>query len=225
MHAETLSAAEWWQRSRGETNKSWIENYQRSLKNRHRDVIVSIVKSMPGTASILEVGCHCGPNLVRLASDIPSLTHLTGFDVNADAITAGQDWLRQLDLEKRITLVQGRMPEATTDLADGCVDVVLACYALAYIAPPDLDGVLWEMGRLAKRAVIVAEPMTAHPTSQIKTNWGYREWAHNYLGASKWIGTWRGSALSVRQVVPPVDALSEILVVEKSSMPLGAATP
>lgn len=225
MHTETIAAADWWQRPRGEQNTSWIENYKNSLKTRHRDVIVSIVRSLTGVTSVLEVGSHCGPNLIRLARDLPTLTHLTGFDVNEEAVTAGNLWARQMGVESRVRISQGRTPSATAHLADGAVDVVLSCYSLAYIAPVDLDAVLWEMGRLATRAIVIAEPMTDQGLSRSRaTLGGYREWAHNYRDATKWIGTVRGSVLSATPVEPPVDALSAILVLEKPCTPCAVAT-
>lgn len=215
MHAATVEAAQWWERPRGATNAHWVDTYKKSLTSRHRDVIVAIVQHLGAVASVLEVGCHCGPNLMRLAQ-ATTIEQLTGIDVNADAVTAGNAWAAEKGLTDRVQLVQGRIPDKTSSLADGCVDVVLSCYALAYIAPADLDAVLYEMGRLAKRAVILAEPMSdrAVQPSRASLN-GYNEWAHNYVGASKWIGTWRGATLSQTLVTPPVDRLSEVLAVVK----------
>lgn len=211
MHAQTAAAASWWAKPRGETNAAWIANYQNSLNSRHRTVLVETVRGLEGVTSVLEVGSHCGPNLVRLAKDLPGLTQLTGVDVNAEAVAAGQGWMHRLGLDERVQLVQGRIPDATQSLASGCVDVVLSCYALAYIAPADLDGVLYEMGRLARRAVILAEPMSGgipRPPSLSD----YQEWAHDYQSASKWLATWRGTRIGFVPVSPPVDRLERVLV-------------
>jgi hypothetical protein len=131
-------------------------------------------------------------------------------------------------LGERIQLITGRVPDATQALTDRCVDVVISCYALAYMAPPDLDAMLFEMGRLARRAVILAEPMTDQPTAtpHVLLN-GYRDWAHNYIAASRWIGTWRGMTVQIARIEPPVDRLSAILVATRgeSSTPPAARTP
>jgi hypothetical protein len=222
MHAQTVDAANWWARSRGETNTHWITNYQKSLRTRHRDVIVDIVRDLPAVTSVLEVGSHCGPNLVRLAQEFPAIEQLSGVDVNADAITAGIRWVHGLGLSERIGLSPGRVPDATSALPDGCVDVVLSCYALAYIAPQDLDTVLYEMGRLARTAIVLAEPMTTKAIADERMAVsGYREWAHNYQDASRWIGTWRGRSQRIVPVAPPVDRLNGILVAvrEESTTP------
>lgn len=225
MHTHTQEAAEWWARPRGQENVNWITNYQRSLKNRHRNVIVETVLSLGDVRSVLEVGSHCGPNLIRLAQDCPRIEQLSGFDVNADAITAGRRWVKSLGLDERIELSEGRIPEKTQILPDGCVDVVLSCYALAYIAPEDLDAVLYEMGRLAQRAVVIAEPMSASGSEPRRTMGGYTEWAHNYQAASRWIGTLHGCETSTRTVDPPVDRLERVFVAARGSMPSAASMP
>ena len=211
MHAATIDAATWWARPRGAQSAAWIANYKNSLTSRHRDGISAIVGSL-GVTSVLEVGCHCGPNLIRLATDHPSLEQLSGVDVSAEAISAGNAWAQSAGLSERVQMVPGRIPDASSMLADRCVDVVLSCYALAYIAPPDLDAVLSEMGRLARVAVILAEPMSDGSTDPKISFTGYSEWAHNYAAASRWINTWRGMTLTTRDVTPPVDRLSAILV-------------
>jgi ubiquinone/menaquinone biosynthesis C-methylase UbiE len=225
MHAHTKAAAEWWARPRGQTNANWVETYQRSLKAPHRDAIVTAMQALSGVTSVLEVGSHCGPNLFRLASELPYLEQLTGVDVNADAIAAGARWAQSRGLSERVHFDVGRVPDVTSALPDSCVDVVLSCYALAYIAPADLDGVLYEMGRLARRAMVLAEPMTNQPKADGGATWGgYAEWAHNYQAAIRWIGTMRGMTIRRIDVTPPVDRLNGILVAERST-PSAAPTP
>lgn len=219
MHAATLDAAQWWARPRGADAGTWIDTYKKSLTSRHRSVIAEIVGELAGVTSVLEVGCHCGPNLIRLAQAHPHLTQLSGVDVSAEAVAAGTQWATDRGLSERIQLVHGEIPAASSSLPDACVDVVLSCYALAYIAPADLDAVLYEMGRLAKRAVILAEPMTDQPATDGRMSLsGYNEWAHNYRAASRWIGTWRGMTLRTAIVDPPVDRLSAILVATRDEL-------
>jgi predicted O-methyltransferase YrrM len=211
MHAGTVESADWWARSRTD-NASWVGTYQNSLGSRHRTVIANIVKGI-GPASVLELGAHCGPNLVRLAQECPEIEQLSGVEANKDAVAEGQKWFTRLGLSERIELACGRLTDATLSLPSQCVDVVLSCYALAYIAPDDLPAVLYEMGRLAKRAVVIAEPMTdADKAAWHGTVTGYQEWAHNYQDASRWVQTWRGMALRRETVSPPVDRLESVLV-------------
>jgi ubiquinone/menaquinone biosynthesis C-methylase UbiE len=211
MHARTQEAAQWWARPRGASNADWVATYQKSLTHRHRDVIVGLVQAIPGVSTVLEVGCHCGPNLIRLAQAMPHLEQLSGVDVNADAIAAGHGWATRLGLQERIEFTVGQVPGVTERLPDRCVDVVLSCYALAYIAPPDLDAVLYEMGRIAKRAIVLAEPMPGAPPRPPQMT-DYQEWQHDYRAAAQWLSTWRGVTMELAPVSPPVDRLHSVLV-------------
>lgn len=226
MHAQTLEAGDWWARSRGAGTANWIATYQNSVQSRQRTAIAAIIKEL-GAETVLEVGCHCGPNLVRVANEMPGL-QAVGVDINADAIEAGRNWIAAQGLASRIQLQVGRVPHITQQLPDGGVDVVLSCYALAYIAPSDLDAVLYDMGRLASKAIIIAEPMVrgTDPVTQRRSLSGYNEWAHDYDRRAKWIGTWRGRTLRVATITPPVDKLHEILVAvrDADSTPSAAAT-
>jgi len=116
-------------------------------------------------------------------------------------------------LAERITFTVGALPAATQALATASVDVVLSCYALAYLAPADLDAVLYDLGRVARRAVVLAEPMTDQPQAVPHPALsGYREWAHNYQASVRWLPTWQPLTVRVDPVTPPVDRLNGILV-------------
>jgi len=213
MHAATLDAEQWWARPRGDHAQTWIANYKTSLTARHRNLLSRIVGELQPT-TLLEVGCHCGPNLIRLASDYPTL-HCSGFDVNQDAITAGIAWAADVHLSDRIDMRAACFPEATETLPDHCVDVVLTCYAIgAYMAKEDLVPALYELGRLAKHAVILAEPMITGPTQAKQTLNGYIEWHHDYREALRWVSTLNTRRSRIVPVTPPVDSLSAILVLE-----------
>jgi hypothetical protein len=110
-----------------------------------------------------------------------------------------------------------RAQDALASLADGSVDVILTCYGLAYIAPPDLDAVLWDMGRVAKKAIILAEPMSDAETKAYTMLNGYQEWAHNYRETSRWMSTWQGMTFQSAIVDPPVDHLERVLVAARES--------
>jgi predicted O-methyltransferase YrrM len=220
LHGDSLAAADWWARPRDGQGGVWITNYQKSLGVRHREAITAIVAELQVT-SVLEIGCHCGPNLVKLAEANPQL-QAAGIDVNADAIAAGQAWVAQRGLDTRVELAVRRFPEGTSTVATGIVDVVLSCYSLAYVAFDDLDAALYEMGRLARRAVIIAEPMVLGDQmgSGRQELSGYREWTHNYERALRWIGSLADMTTRVVMVDPPVDRLNAILVATRGEMPV-----
>jgi hypothetical protein len=192
-----------------------IQNYQRSLGGRQRLAISRIVRELRAE-TVFEVGCHCGPNLIRLALDHPGLT-AHGIDASVEAVQAGRSWVADQGLAGRVQLTAQRFPEGTQATPTGFADVVISCYTLAYIAPADLDAALYEMGRLAGRALILAEPMPVDgvrpaPIHQMS---GYSEWAHDYQGALEWVGSLRGVTTRIVPMHPPVDRLNAILVVER----------
>ncbi len=217
MQIGTRSAVEWWAAPRTDTFQAgWIDDYKNSLHRAHRSAIVEIIRRYD-VQSVLEVGCHCGPNLIRLAQDVPTLTELFGVDANAQAIAAGQSWATEAGLDGRVQMSVGQFPDCTAKMADGCADVVLTCYALAYLSPEDLDATLFELGRLAKKVVILAEPVSpGAPTPLSRTATGYQEWAHAYGKSLKWIGSLRGMTLRMLDINPPVDHLNAILVLERA---------
>ena len=217
MHTATLEAGNWWAQSRGPRAGHWVETYQHSLGHRHRAQIVEAVQAIK-PETLLEVGCHCGPNLVRLGQALPGLRML-GVDINAEAITGGRQWMTSLGLSDLVQLNAGRIPDVLTGLPTGSCDVVLSCYALAYIAPADLDAVLYEMGRIASRAVVLAEPTTLEgPVPDKRSLTGYSEWAHHYQKSTQWIGTWRNMTWTVTPVSPPVDRLNAVLVASRDGL-------
>ncbi len=211
MHASTLDAVQWWTNPRGEHATTWIQNYQNSLNTRHRVLISQIVGGLhPG--SVLEIGCHCGPNLIKLATDHPTLK-CYGLDPSAEAIAAGNQWAQSLELGQRVEMQVGRFPEATDKLPSKSFDVVLSCYAIgAYVAPADLHASLYELGRIARRAVIIAEPMVIGESQARQTMNGYVEWHHDYQKAVAWAPNLNQLPRRVVGVDPPVDALNAILV-------------
>lgn len=214
---DTVQTGDWWARPRGDHAAEWVSAYQKSLQARHRSLIVKAVKDIH-PESLLEVGCHCGPNLVRLAQELPELD-MIGIDASAEAITSGRSWVEHHGFKTRIQLNVGRVPDALYRLPSGSFDVVLSCYTLAYVAPSDLDIVLYELGRLATHAVILAEPMTTAGSSvETRSMSGYTEWAHNYVKATKWIGSWHGKTITTSPVAPPVDRLNGIVVGRASSV-------
>ena len=212
MHRDSVQAANWWAQPRGAQAASWVQGYQRSIAAPHRTQLASIVLGFqPETA--LEVGCHCGPNLVRLTRASETLQAI-GIDASEDAIQAGRRWIDAEGVSSRVQLNVGRFPSATAGVANGAFDVVMTCYALAYVAPADMDAALYEIGRLATKAVVLAEPMPGDGQRPDRCELsGYCEYAHDYAGAAPWISSLsRLSDRSVVPVMPRVDRLNGILV-------------
>lgn len=220
MHVETVETGNWWAKPR-EASAAWVANYQQSLNSPQRVAIEAVVREL-APETLFEIGSHCGPNLVRLAGVFPDL-RMHGIDASAEAIIAGKAWVKDLKLADRVALTCQRFPEGTESAPGNFADVVLSCYTLAYIAPSDLDAALYEIGRLAGRAVILAEPMAAPAVAQKRSD-GYQEWAHDYEAALQWVGSLRDVTIRRMPIVPSVDRLNAILVVERVSQ-VTSSTP
>lgn len=215
MHAETIGTGDWWAKPH---DAAWIGNYRQSVESPQRVAIEGIVRDL-APETVFEVGAHCGPNLIRLARAFPDLM-MHGIDASAEAVTAGRQWAKDEQVADRVRLTCQRFPTGTYQTPTGFADVVLSCYTLAYIAPADLDEALYEMGRLAGRALILAEPMPvgADRPAAVHRLDGYHEWAHDYKSAVKWVGSLRNVTTRIVPLVPSVDRLNAILVVERNDV-------
>lgn len=169
----TADAQSFWRQACGDW--SWKETYDMSASEPSRDWAIEGVLSFgPDVRTVLELGCHCGPLLKRLAA-LPGMT-AAGLDVNTAAVCAAR--LAGLDA------VVGAIPEALLSYPAKSVDVIVTSYCLAYIAPEDLPWTLAECLRIARRGLVLVEesagpgvPVAAHQ------NKSYCDWRHEYLDA------------------------------------------
>lgn len=178
----------------------WAERYWQDTGAPHRDALVAAVAELWPFRSLLEVGCNAGPNLRRFAARWPEVAY-HGIDANADALeTARRHGLGA-------ALVHGALPAALTTLP--VVDVVVTCYALAYVAPEDLGRALTGLWAKTHRGLVLAEPMTVGESVVVGEG---PEWAHDYATEI----TRQGWSLSrfVRRPVPRADRLDSLLLLE-----------
>lgn len=169
-----MTATSFWTAPRSATDTTeWVSHYWDSATAPHRDIVVQLVGAFR-PESVLEVGCHCGPNLRRLADAYPEM-RCDGLDVNVDVVVAGRELFRPYG--DRIRLFYCEFPHGTHSWVDGIYDLVFSCYSLAYIAPPFLANALEQMLRLAKEAVVIVEPSG---TGQYLARGDYAEWRHDY---------------------------------------------
>lgn len=145
---------EWAWRSRHLYRTSWARGYLDTVDHPHRSQIVAAVSTFSPVDSALEVGCASGANLVRLRKCLPD-TQLIGVDINRQAITtARRHFAAQGDT--RIRLFAGRA-DRLTDIPNASVDVVLTDAVLMFIAPARIHDVLAELGRIARKGMVLNE--------------------------------------------------------------------
>jgi len=153
-----------------ERKADWETTNLMTWNHKHRELIVAALR-MFDWASLFEIGCNAGANLVRIIKSFPG-RQLGGIDINQDAI----------DVCSR-TFKGGMFKVGSGDdimISDKSSDVVLSDMTMIYISPRDIKKYLEEMKRIGRQYVILCE---FHSKSwwnrlALKINTGY--YAHNY---------------------------------------------
>ncbi len=134
--------------------RGWAERYLETVNHPHRQQLVDAVAEFDPLASILEIGCASGANLVRLREHFPEV-ELIGLDINARAVAVGQTHFASCG-DNRVRLVNAKV-EMLCLMSKHSVDVVFADAVLMFITPDRIQSVLAEMARVARKAIILNE--------------------------------------------------------------------
>jgi SAM-dependent methyltransferase len=139
------------------TERFWasLENYHEHLSVdqqrgfAHRISAWFAEKVLPplSASSVLEIGCGSGRNLVHIARALPS-ARIFGIDVNPHAVRIARDRLAGQAVVRQASLYE------LGDFADGSIDVVFSMGVLMHISHERVVGVIAEMLRIARTAVI-----------------------------------------------------------------------
>jgi ubiquinone/menaquinone biosynthesis C-methylase UbiE len=183
-----------------------VAAYRGSESEPHRGWALEAVQSLaPPTAVVLEVGCHCGPLLRRLGR-AGYLAH--GLDINAGAVAAA--------IADGLFASVGAVPGTLDRYGDQEVDVVVTSYCLAYIAPKDLPEVLAEMVRIARRGVVIVEPMAGAGVAERTTEQGsYTEWRHDYFLAFDKVTRIKTPLTLTRRACGPHAGINGVVIVKR----------
>lgn len=183
MNKWTQAASERWEGRAREQGEIYLRTYWEDVAAPHRVPLVEAVYGLE-PRSVLEVGCHAGPNL-RMLSRPLALRHtvLSGIDISPEAIdfARAQFALEGIGVDLRCqSILTMDMPRA---------EVVFTCYTLAYISPDDIGLALDRLWTHTTRALVLAEPMLIKgPETSIPlaSDRGLirlspcPEWAHDY---------------------------------------------
>jgi hypothetical protein len=126
----TDDAAADWASRRGD---EWLKRYVDTWDQPHRHLLVERVARFEPLSSVLELGCHAGPNLRLLADRFPD-ARITGTDVNLAAVE-----------------------EARRSLA-GLANVAVEH---ADLRVKDVSEVLGQAWRATRKALVLMEPQPA----------------------------------------------------------------
>ena len=190
------SATSYWASRDRTYGSGWCNHYWDATDQPHRRLLVEALRRMALWTSIAEIGCNVGTNLRLIASAFPH-ARVAGFDVNRVALAYGQD---RLDGSFVCADVH-HLP-----LRDESIDVIMSCYALAYVSPTDLPKVIDRLIRVCRIGLVIAEPMVG-PEGEVSG--GCPEWRHRYLAHLP------GRRTTLTTVSPPVDHLNGIVTWEK----------
>lgn len=149
----------------------WIEHYNASAGLVSRNVVIAALTSLGEFGSLIELGSHAGVMLRRVEEMFPQAI-LYGVEANKKAADSSPYETWNEDLMSFVT----RRPR-------NFCDIVLTHYTLAYISPQDIPGVLSQCVRIARKAVVFAEP-----TGPSRLIWQYPEWQHDYPALLKKLG-------------------------------------
>lgn len=157
----------------------WVKGYRDSWDRPHRHFLVDRVARFEPVSSVLELGCHAGPNLRLLAKRFPA-AHITGIDVNLPAIDEAR---RSLAEFSNVTAKHSDLRSELASLDDNAVDCIVSCFALAYVDSEEIGEVLGDAWRATRKALILMEP---HPgPDQTAEQSG---WRHDYATLLKRAG-------------------------------------
>ena len=155
-----------------ERKADWEASYGQTINHPHRDLIIKKLKEIE-FGSLLEIGCNCGPNLLRIQKEFPRV-ELGGVDINADSIAIAKRLLPAHEL---------RLETRSADniyFSDKSIDVLLTDATLIYIGPDKINKVMGEIARIARKNVILCEFQTRDILKQIACWWKGGYYARDY---------------------------------------------
>lgn len=199
---------QWQAQDRVYPEQAWYARYWDSTEGGQRDAIIGALEHVGDFASVLEVGCNTGPNLRRIHRRWPRVD-LAGMDIHRGAIDFGRgaaeaegwDWTGHVGDLREL----GRLGLTA--------DVVLSCYALAYLDPRDIDDVLAAALACAKTALVICEPGPGTaPETYVHS--GIAEYHYNYFGRLYTIAA--PHRVELTPITPPHQRLQYVLTVLKS---------
>ncbi len=146
-----LTAQDWARRPGADADRYW-----RAIDQPHRQILVDQVRAFGPPRSMLELGSHSGPNLRLLARTFPD-ARVSGIEINGEVVEQARRLLRS-DGIGSVDLTVGSIVSVLPRLPADSEDVVFSCYALTYLPPGEIVGVLREAVRVANLGLLILEP-------------------------------------------------------------------
>ncbi len=174
-----------WQREQRQEERELGKPASSPIAGSERAVLAECIAAKYPFDSLLDVGCGYGQNFFTIAPQYPHVRFL-GIDTDASRIQAGRELLQ------RRTISHVELSEADARnlsvFPDKCFDVVVSAAFLLLITPEEIEHVIREMLRLAKKSVLLLEqhdeaaegPMAALGTFVLRSGGDQGYWVRNY---------------------------------------------
>lgn len=159
--------------TRERDNPAWVEGVWNGRKHPLRNRIATLLAGLEGS-SLLEVGTHCGVNLWAVAQK-KHYTDLRGVDISRHALAQGRALLAH-HLKQPHELIEA--PATKLPFPDRSFDAVLSSGMLLCLGNNDASKALAEIGRVARRHIVLVEPFPEKPGLDIYPNTTY--WIRDY---------------------------------------------
>ena len=149
LHWETF-----WRHEQAEEERELQTTAKVPLRGSERPTFIEEIARCYPFTSALEVGCGYAQNFHILARQYPNC-RFVGVDIDAERVQSGNALFEKKGM-KNVTLVEGSVLDLS-DFPDDCVDVVLCCALLLFVAPAEVEQAVSEMIRVAKRSIVILE--------------------------------------------------------------------
>lgn len=159
----------------------WIKHYAATWTHPHRQFIIDKLRTFPWV-SIIEVGCACGPNLMRILSHFPR-ADVGGIDINEDAIKTAEDIFgNALKGTGRSAWFKVNSGDNIM-ISDNATDIVLSDMSLIYVGPTQIKKYLLEMKRITRNRIMLMEFHHKNPIKRWLLKWrsGYNAYDYRTL--------------------------------------------
>lgn len=161
------------------------ECYWQSTGQPHRRILLDQLRSFGRPRSLLELGSHSGPNLRLAAREFPE-ARVGGIEINGAVVARARQLLRDDGLG-RVELTAGSVVDLLPGLEDDSEDLVFSCFALAYVPPGQLGGVLRHALRVARLGLVLVEPQ-AREGRRVRLMSETAGWRHDYAASLRRLG-------------------------------------
>jgi SAM-dependent methyltransferase len=163
--------------------KGWARSSVEETPHPHRRLLLEKIKKI-NPDRVLEFGCGSGANLLAIAEKFPSIKEIFGIDINKDAVKIGNLLLAGRGYSNA-RIIFGNVG-VLSKIADKSYDLVFSDAVLIYIAADDIQKVVSEMIRIAKKKIILIERHSENKSA--RGEYDGNLWTRNYRNLLREIG-------------------------------------